>query len=92
MRPPGKYLPLLLLLCLLRSGLAAAQTVFLTLRPRDGLSSKEVFCNFTDSAGFLWCGTATGLNRWDGSRFYVITPYSKTYPGLANEAVYAINE
>lgn len=67
-----------------------AQYVFSSLSPRDGLSSKEVFCTYTDEEGFLWAGTANGLNRWDGSRVMVITPYSATYPGLANEMVQAL--
>ncbi len=82
---------LLAFLCLNASG-AGAQIIFSSLYPRDGLSSKEIFCTYTDSEGFLWCGTANGLNRWDGSRFRIITPYSKSFPGLLNETVYAILE
>jgi ligand-binding sensor domain-containing protein len=68
---------------------ASAQITFSSLYPRDGLSSKEVFCTYTDREGFLWCGTANGLNRWDGSRFRIITPYSKAFPGLLNETINA---
>ena len=71
---------------------ARAQVVFSSLFHRDGLSSKEVLCTYTDSEGFVWCGTPNGLNRWDGSHFRIITPYSKTFPGLLNETVYALTE
>lgn len=70
----------------------AAQFVFSSLFPRDGLSSKEVFCSYVDAEGFLWCGTSNGLNRWDGSRFQTITPFSKSFPGLVDERIYAITE
>ena len=81
---------LLLFLSLAGGPAARAQFVFSSLTPRDGLSSKEVFCTYTDDEGFLWAGTKNGLNRWDGSRVLVITPYSATYPGLVNETVYAL--
>lgn len=32
----------------------------------DGLSTNNVNCLFQDSRGFLWIGTANGLNRYDG--------------------------
>lgn len=31
-----------------------------------GLSSNQVNCLFQDSRGFIWIGTASGLNRFDG--------------------------
>ncbi len=32
----------------------------------DGLSANTVLCLFQDSRGFLWIGTYSGLNRYDG--------------------------
>ncbi|MBS1918596.1 MAG: helix-turn-helix domain-containing protein [Bacteroidetes bacterium] len=37
----------------------------------QGLSQNEVNCIFKDSKGFLWFGTMTGLNRYDGYEFKV---------------------
>ncbi len=42
---------------------------FRRLDTRDGLSNSQVNCVFRDSRGFLWMGTAYGLNRYDGYRF-----------------------
>src|SRR5438105_4776546 len=32
----------------------------------NGLSHNQVNCIFKDSEGFMWFGTASGLNRFDG--------------------------
>lgn len=35
---------------------------------REGLSNSSVNCIFRDSRGYVWIGTAYGLNRYDGYR------------------------
>ena len=37
----------------------------------QGLSHRNVHCVIVDSQGFLWIGTADGLNRYDGYEFIV---------------------
>ena len=37
----------------------------------QGLSSESVFGIFQDSRGFMWFGTADGLNKYDGYAFTV---------------------
>src|SRR5882724_1907545 len=37
-----------------------------------GLSHNEVNCVFKDEKGFLWFGTMSGLNRYDGYSFKVL--------------------
>ncbi len=37
----------------------------------DGLSSSSVICMLQDHNGFMWIGTAEGLNRYDGSQIKV---------------------
>ena len=42
---------------------------FRRLDTRNGLSNSQVNCVYRDSRGFVWLGTAYGLNRYDGYRF-----------------------
>lgn len=44
---------------------------FSTLNTRNGLSSNQVNCIYKDAKGFMWFGTMSGLNRYDGSAFKV---------------------
>ncbi|MFI5137982.1 MAG: two-component regulator propeller domain-containing protein, partial [Sphingobacteriales bacterium] len=37
----------------------------------NGLSHNQINCIFKDSEGFMWFGTASGLNRYDGYSFKV---------------------
>ena len=37
----------------------------------DGLSNNGITCIYKDSKGFMWIGTASGLNRYDGYTFKV---------------------
>jgi signal transduction histidine kinase/ligand-binding sensor domain-containing protein/DNA-binding response OmpR family regulator len=39
---------------------------FRHLNVNDGLSDNQVSCFFKDKKGFLWIGTSSGLNRFDG--------------------------
>jgi len=42
---------------------------FRRLDTRHGLSSSQINCVFRDQKGYVWIGTAYGLNRYDGYRF-----------------------
>jgi ligand-binding sensor domain-containing protein len=52
--------------------LAAQPVSFSHLTTANGLSDNKVNCAVTDKNGFLWIGTANGLNRYDG---YAVTNY-----------------
>lgn len=39
---------------------------FRNIQTQNGISSNDVNCIFKDSHGFMWFGTASGLNRYDG--------------------------
>ncbi|MES2387896.1 MAG: histidine kinase dimerization/phosphoacceptor domain -containing protein [Bacteroidota bacterium] len=57
---------------------------------KDGLSHREVNCIFKDREGFIWAGTANGLNRFDGYSFKVyhmqnsMLPFSN-FTGIAQD-------
>lgn len=42
---------------------------FLRLGTHQGLSNSQVNCVFKDSKGYIWFGTQSGLDRFDGFRF-----------------------
>lgn len=44
---------------------------FNNLSTGQGLSNKMVLCTVQDTTGFMWFGTAEGLNRYDGYEFRV---------------------
>lgn len=60
-----KLLPVLLSI-LLSSAISAGNYRFRHLEAGDGLSHNKINSVFKDRDGFLWIGTATGLNRYDG--------------------------
>lgn len=47
---------------------------------KDGLANNYVRCIFQDKQGFLWIGTSSGLNRYDGYKFtgYKFNPSDTT--------------
>lgn len=52
----------------------SSQTViprFETIGVNNGLSQSSVYSIFQDSRGFMWFGTADGLNRYDGSEIKI---------------------
>ena len=76
--PPGGWimcLPAIVVSALLSvsSGIFAQgkELRFEHLTVEQGLSDNGVYCIHQDSKGFLWAGTANGLNRYDGYGFTV---------------------
>ncbi|CAM2065307.1 Histidine kinase domain-containing protein [Sulfidibacter corallicola] len=76
----GPWFGLFVLLCLVDMTLAQEPIESARSRPRvkfsklsleQGLSQSSVFTVIQDRQGFLWAGTANGLNRYDGFRFDV---------------------
>src|SRR5215469_11332499 len=62
------------------------------LTQRDGLSQSTVMSFLQDSQGYLWLGTESGLDRYDG---YSIREYRRqrgNSAGLASDYVWAIAE
>lgn len=65
--------------------------LFEQLTTETGLSSNQVNCIFQDSRGFIWIGTGSGLNRYDGLET-VHYFHSKDKNSLAGNIVNSIRE
>ncbi|HVF95738.1 MAG TPA: hypothetical protein VM871_00370, partial [Flavisolibacter sp.] len=72
--------------------LLQAQLLFTTLKPSDGLSSRETRCVYRDSSGYVWTGTNNGLNRFDGAHFKLWNKLSAGYPDGLGEMITSITE
>ena len=59
---------------------------------RDGLSHNEVRSLLQDSRGYLWVGTANGLNRFDGYDFQVFQSNPSRSNSLGGEVIAALAE
>jgi ligand-binding sensor domain-containing protein/signal transduction histidine kinase len=58
----------------------------------QGLSQSSVYCILQDSQGFMWFGTADGLNRYDGYSFVVYRHDPGDPHSLSNNTVLALYE
>jgi signal transduction histidine kinase/ligand-binding sensor domain-containing protein/DNA-binding response OmpR family regulator len=58
----------------------------------NGLSDNQVNCIFKDGKGFVWFGTTSGLNRYDGSKFKVFKRDIKNPNSLAENHVVRIEQ
>mgnify|MGYP005666620561 CR=1 FL=1 len=88
----GRVLAMGFALFCLFSSQAQKDFYFETFTTRDGLSSNEIRSLLRDSRGFLWVGTANGLNRFDGYRFSNYTPNPREENSLGGEVITALAE
>ena len=65
---------------------------FKRLDTREGLSNSTVNSILRDSRGYVWLGTAYGLNRYDGYRVRTFFSYSNDTTTLRNNRVDEIQE
>jgi signal transduction histidine kinase/ligand-binding sensor domain-containing protein len=77
---PDKAL-LFLVLLFFSFAARAQQAYLLNLGVPQGLSQSSVYLIHQDKQGFMWFGTADGLNRYDGNSFRT---YKLQHPGEAN--------
>ncbi len=68
------------------------EVAFHSLTMKNGLSSNEVKCILKDSKGFMWFGTADGLNRYDGLRFTVFRHQSGNSNSISGNKIRSIVE
>jgi len=58
----------------------------------QGLSNNEVTCILKDYKGFVWLGTMSGLNRWDGNTFKVFRHDLRDTGSLSDDFVSQVLE
>lgn len=63
---------------------------FKRLSNRDGLSQNWIRCIYQDDIGFMWFGTADGLNRYDGNEFRVYRPKTSNLTDIGDINVSSI--
>lgn len=66
---PYRFTTILFSLIFTFSIIASERRVFRKLDTNDGMSNDNVKTILKDKTGFLWVGTASGLNRYDGYEF-----------------------
>lgn len=64
---------------------------FIPLTTEDGLSQSHVRTIFQDARGFMWFGTADGLNRYDGREFRVYRAEGD-HTGLLHSSINQISQ
>ena len=65
---------------------------FETITNSDGLSHNNVRCIFQDSKGFLWIGTNSGLNRYDGKDYLIFKHDPQNPNSLSSNCILGISE
>ncbi|MBD1363102.1 response regulator [Mucilaginibacter sp. ZT4R22] len=58
----------------------------------SGLSHNQVNCVFKDSKGFMWFGTLSGLNKYDGYKFKVFKHITGDTTSLNDDFILSISE
>ncbi|MBS4034827.1 MAG: hypothetical protein KGZ85_10200 [Ignavibacterium sp.] len=58
----------------------------------DGLSQSTVFASLQDKIGFMWFGTSSGLNKYDGYKFTVYLNDPDDSTSIAGEVISALFE
>ncbi|WP_426671039.1 two-component regulator propeller domain-containing protein [Mucilaginibacter sp. McL0603] len=58
----------------------------------NGLSHNQVNCILKDSKGFMWFGTLSGLNRYDGYKFKVFKHSGNDTASLNDDYIISISE
>ena len=74
---------LVFLLSALSLHLCAVRYPFINYRSSDGLPQSNVTAMLQDPDGYIWIGTQSGIGKFDGTRFEIIT----TREGLAGNYI-----
>ena len=82
----------MLLQVLFSVNLEAQNTKFEYLTPDEGLSQSSVQCIFQDKFGFMWFGTQSGLNKYDGYKFTKYYHSTKDSTSIGGDFINCIYE
>jgi signal transduction histidine kinase/ligand-binding sensor domain-containing protein/DNA-binding response OmpR family regulator len=58
----------------------------------NGISNNQIVSVFKDSRGFMWFGTQSGLNRYDGYSFKIFKHSLRDSLSIRDNFIYGINE
>ena len=86
---------LYLILLFLATGirLAAIDSItFNHLSLREGLANNSAYCIEQDHLGFIWIGTFSGLNRYDGNRIEIYRPEPMDPDSISGSIIFDILE
>lgn len=86
------YLSIVFLIVAFQSMLGQSPYVFHNLKTNEGLSHNNVKAILRDSYGFLWVGTESGLNKYDGYEFKVYTKKTGVVNTLSSNDIYGLQE
>ena len=85
----NKHWLYLLVAFLLMCQFASSQEyIFNHLTTKDGLASNFINCMYQDKKGYLWVGTESGLQRYDGYNFFY--PYYNAPNQIPEKPVHQI--
>lgn len=90
MRKPSILLFLVIVLSSLWSDDKPLQ--FNRLSLREGLSSNSVYCVHQDHLGFIWFGTFSGLDRFDGREIEIFRPEPMNPESISGSIIFDILE
>ena len=91
-RPVYCLLMLFILVLPFSSPLHSQPLSFRHLTVDNGLSQNSVYAILEDHQGFMWFGTADGLNRYDGYQFKTYKSYARDSSTLSNNTIRALCE
>ena len=80
------------LCCQSVTAVAQQQAYFNNLTEKDGLSNNRVTCFFEDKTGYMWIGTESGLNLYNGNSWKVYKPSLLKKKYLSNSFITHIQQ
>ncbi len=88
-----KLIRLRILFLLVAAPLFSAENIsFSPLTIEDGLSNNSVYCMLQDSYGYMWFGTFSGLNRYDGRGSTVFRPRIGDPGSISGSVIFSLLE
>lgn len=92
MKPFNRFLSVLILSLMACLDAVGQSYTFHHLRTNDGLSNSTVKSILKDRYGFLWIGTESGLNRYDGYGFKIYSTKSDKPSSIINDDIRGLQE